>query len=233
MVDFTTFDVRDVADIGLQRTETLFKVPRFGTPSYRAWANGSDTLLMLEDGLRRDTILKRAWECAVAEWETFSSFVPSGGSLCDIGCGHALVTLAAGMGANLSRISLLDIERTEKKHHEYNSVGAGYSSLDKAQAFLQLNGFSGRIDTCNPRVQELPQGPFDCVISIISAGFHYPIKEYTNYCLEELRAGGCLIFDLRRGTEVEQEPALADFSAFETIVEAPKMRRIIARKANS
>ena len=49
MVDFTTFDVRDVADIGLQRTETLFKVPRFGTPSYRAWANGSDTLLMLED----------------------------------------------------------------------------------------------------------------------------------------------------------------------------------------
>lgn len=230
MPTFTMLSVRDVADIGLQRTQHLYRLPwPFECLSYRAWARGFEAPLLLESRLRRRFILSGAWADAEREWEAIQSLLPHDGSLCDIGCGHAFIDLAASKGAGDLRITLIDIERTQEKHHEFSHRGAGYSNLAQAKAFLVANGIApARIAICNPQRQPLPDGPFDLILSLYSAGFHYPIAEYADFALTTLKPGGSLVFDMREG--VDQSEALVGFSQVRHLDVSRKGIRMVATK---
>jgi hypothetical protein len=68
MPSFDMLSIRDVADIALQRTTHLLRLPRpIGSLSYIAWAKGFEAPLLLESRLRRRHILQGAWSDALRE----------------------------------------------------------------------------------------------------------------------------------------------------------------------
>jgi hypothetical protein len=64
------------------------------------------------------------------------------------------------------------------------------------------------------------------IISIISAGFHYPIDEYVPFALKALKPGAPLIFDMRADTD--QMAQLDEFSETRVLLKAEKFDRIAA-----
>jgi hypothetical protein len=231
MVDFSTLSTRDVSDIALQRTETLLRAPRLGPISYMLWTTGMNWPLRTESILRRRSILRGAWGAALSEWPDIAPFLPRGGGaeICDIGCGHAFIDLVAAQHHSQANITLIDIEQTNARHHGFAANGAGYASLNSARRFLTTNGVSAeRIQTCNPKMNDLPTGPFDLMISLLSAGFHYPVSEYVDFALRTLKSGGAFIFDMRRGSG--QQAAVGSFSDIRILRASQKGERLAAIK---
>jgi hypothetical protein len=211
MVDFSTLSTRDVADIALQRTETLLRAPRFGPISYTLWTTGMNWPLRTESIVRRRSILRRAWGAALSEWAEIAAFVPQGAGahICDNECGHAFIDLVAARHCSPVNITLIDIEKTSARHHGFAAAGAGYASLDSAKRCLTTNGVSAeRIRTCNPKMNVLPSGPFDLMISLLSA----PLPCFGICRLRASDAYARRHFHLRYETRLRQEAALRSFS---------------------
>jgi len=227
MTDFSTLTARDVADIALQRTDSLIRARRGGPISYRLWTRGFPWPLRAEAALRRKSILAHAIGAAEHEWSEIEPYLPAGGALCDIGCGHAFIDLVAWKHRRPRTISLIDIETTRERYHDYHATGAGYANLDSAKRFLLANGVPAEsITVCNPRLNPLPCGPFDLIISLLSAGHHYPVAEYVPFVLQTLAPGGAFIFDMRRNTV--QEKRLSGFRDVKLIHATPKSERVAA-----
>lgn len=146
----------------------------------------------------------------------------------DIGCGHGLFDLLMYRRYQ-PRIWLIDIEETAEKYHHFAENGAGYASLQQARELLLNNGADpARILTCNPRKTSLPDEPFSLLFSLLSAGFHYPIKDYAAYALSVLKPGGALIFDARHDTD--QQQYLGGFATVEVIKKREKSDILAAIK---
>lgn len=227
MIDFSTLTARDVADIALQRTDTLVRAPRGSPISYRFWTRGFLWPLRAEAALRRKSILAHALAATEREWREIESYLPAGGALCDIGCGGAFIDVVAWKHRATRSLSLIDIETTKERYHNYHATGAGYSNLGSARRFLIANGVPDEsIAVCNPRRNPLPGGPFDLIISLLSAGHHYPVAEYVPFVLQTLAPGGAFIFDMRRDTA--QEKDLSGFRDVKLIHATPKSNRVAA-----
>lgn len=230
-IDFSAFRTSDVSAIGLQRTGHLFTLPAIGSPSFRLWKAGLPLLLNLEASLRREAILNGAMNDAQTQFDLICKYLGAKKirKVVDIGCGHALVDLLFWRKFNC-RLHLVDIENTEgKRHHQFSDTGAGYASLESAKAFLVTNGVPpDQIQTTNPQRAELQDVDVDLVVSLISAGFHYPVSTYTSFALEALNPGGAFIFDARQGQQSER--ALAGFSKVETVEVQAKFRKLSAIK---
>jgi hypothetical protein len=229
-VDFSTLSWRDAADISLQRTSTLLNLPVIGNPGFSLWTRGSRALLNLEAMVRKDAILVAAMNEIAAEFETIASFLGERQveRLVDIGCGHAFIDLLF-YRRFACPVSLIDIERTEAQHHDFHTRGAGYSSLQAARQFLVRNGVPQiLVETTNPKHDSLPTAKADVIISLLSAGFHYPISEYTAFALNALEPGGVLIFDARKGQR--QTELLDGFARVDVITDRDKSERIAATR---
>lgn len=228
VVDLSTLTWRDAADVALQRTNHLLSVPGFGPPSYRAWRKGVTQLLNMESILRRKSILSAAIEDARREEQAISSYLGDRDirQAVDIGCGHALIDLFIHNRYGCD-IHLVDIERTEAHHHEWQSSGAGYASLASAKRFLVANGVPATaVRTTNPSVTTLEDDECQLILSLLSAGFHYPVADYAEFAFRSLEPGGVFIFDARRNEG--QEDALHKFSEVAVLDEQPKYRRLAA-----
>lgn len=228
VVDISTFSWRDAADVALQRTNHLISIPGIGPPSYRAWRKGVPHILYLESVLRREGILKAAVEDARREWEEISSYLGDREvqRAVDIGCGHALIDLFIHRAYQCD-IHLVDIERTDNHHHEWQDSGAGYASLASAKRFLVANDVpSSAIQTTNPSTTALEDESCQLMLSLLSAGFHYPVSEYAAFASQSLTPGGVFIFDARKGER--QEDALQMFSRIDVLDDQPKYRRLAA-----
>lgn len=230
-MDFSIFDAHDAYDIALQRTQTLVRLPGFGSLSYRAWARGVRWPLRLEALARRDKIIRGAYASLESEYREIQSVLQGRpvNAMMDIGCGHALIipSFYRDFGC---RVHLVDIERTVETHHDYHATGSGYSSLSKAAMYLRINGIpEDFIRTTNPMSRPVEDGDLDLVISLLSCGFRYPISTYSSQVHAWLKPGGVFIFDLRSGSG--QEDVFELFADWEVLSESPKSRRIAARKA--
>jgi hypothetical protein len=227
-VDYSTLGWRDAADIALQRTNTLIDLPLIGNPGFSLWGRGMPALLYLEAMVRRKSILRQAVASIEQDYLELRSFLGDVTiqHMVDIGCGHAVIDVFfyRDYGAT---ISLVDIERTSEQHHDFRSTGAGYTSLLAARRLLVANGVPDEaVSTTNPRRGSMPDAPADLIISLLSAGFHYPISEYLPFARNCLRPGGTLIFDARSGAG--QLDVLAGFQELRTIRDHPKYRRVAA-----
>lgn len=222
------FDWRDAADIALQRTSGLARLPLLGTISYRAWVHNISWPLYLESLLRKESIIKNALHEIEREFHSIAKAIDSRGiqSMIDIGCGHGLIDyfFQAEYGCD---IHLVDIETTEDRHHDYRDSGAGYGSLAKARQYLLLNGVNAEnIRTTNPTKQRLLDNDADLVISLFSCGFHYPVFEYADFAKQVLRPGGLFIFDMRHNSG--QDAFYDIFPEYFVIENRQKHRRIAA-----
>lgn len=228
-VDFSTLTWRDAADIALQRTSTLLNFPIIGNPGFLLWTRGSRALLNLEAMARRNAILSRAMREISGDFEAIASFLANRpiNHVVDIGCGHAFIDLLLFRRFACS-IHLIDIEETKEQHHDFHEKGAGYSDLSSATRFLVRNGVPReQIQTTNPSLEPLPHSQSDLVISLYSAGFHYPISEYAGFIRDTLEGGGILIFDARVGAK--QLEAL-EYSNVTIICDRQKSQRLAVSK---
>lgn len=225
-LDLSVFKWRDAADIGLQRTSGLLKLPVVNSLSYRMWAGGNSTILNLEARLRKRAIIRNACNELSDEFTVISKSIGDLiiDNMMDIGCGHGLIDILfyEKYGCNLH---LVDIETTEAKHHEYRESGAGYGSLVKARQFLETNGVPrSKIKITNPMKEQIEANNLDLIISLLSCGFHYPVAEYAEFVKTSLKSGGLFIFDMRENSE--QEDFFELFPNWFVIEEHSKSRRI-------
>ena len=227
-VDLSTLTWRDAADVALQRTSHLVSVGGLGPLSYRAWRKGVPHILYLESIFRRKSILEASLEDARRECDEIGSYLGERSirTAFDIGCGHALIDLFLyrKYGCN---IHLVDIETSANHHHEWQSSGAGYASLASAKRFLVVNGLPAEaVQTTNPQVSQLVDEPCELMLSLLSAGFHYPVAEYAQFAHRCLVPGGVFIFDARKGQD--QEEAVRDFAEVTVLHEHRKYLRLAA-----
>jgi hypothetical protein len=229
-MDFSTLSSSDVADVALQRTRHLLRVPLLGRASYTLWSKGISLPLQLEARMRRKRILA-GWQVDIeSEFEQIAARSPERAfnRAVDIGCGHALIDvfIYRRYGSN---ITLVDIERTDNKHHEFQHKGAGYASLSAAASLLTANGVpEAAIETINPQSGAPISGLFDLAISLYSCGFHYPLSTYEHLFRDQISPGGVVICDVRKGTG--QDEFFEDFSRREIIFEDSKSYRLVATR---
>lgn len=120
-------------------------------------------------------------------------------SIASIGCGNGFVELYLAKLMKPKILYLIDIEETPGKHHHgINIEGAGYSDLSQTKKFLEANlEHPPIIVLINPQKYSLPAIKAQLIISILSAGFHYPINSYSEFIMNSLDSSGILIFDQR------------------------------------
>ena len=135
----------DVRNLALQRTGSLKGITVFGkrfSPSYYLWSKfGSNILLDVEVSFRRGKITRIALdeiECEIQQiWEKISDTNVS--AIMDIGCGLGMIDVMFGLTGKVSKIALVDIETSDRKHHGFEDEGAGYNSLDTTSKFVLAN----------------------------------------------------------------------------------------------
>ncbi len=227
---FSAFTTRDVANLALQRTGALLSIPRLGRYSYLAWRRGRDWPLLLESWLRRPRILRYCEKLICDDYAQLEEHL-SGlevERLTDIGCGYGLIDVWL-YRLYRCHLQLIDVERTELRDHNFGSTGAGYAALSVARRFLEDNGVpSDRISTCNPTRQELPRGPVDLIVSLLSVAFHFPLDQYAAFIAATLRPGGHLVLDVRR-TAKQDLMLLGGFAERIVVKTTAKYDRLLLR----
>lgn len=229
-IDLSPLTWRDAAQIALQRTDHLLRLPGLGSPSYRLWRRDRPGLLLAEAWLRRRAILAGAAADIQAEFAALERFLGERRieRMVDIGCGHALIDVLFHRRYGCE-LHLVDIERSDTHRHDYHESGSGYASLRAARDLLVANGVPAeRVRTTNPDREPLADRGCDLVLSLLSCGFHYPVRTYAAFAREALKPGGLFLVDLREGTGQEQDLAEAGFAQILTVAEAPKRRRVAA-----
>lgn len=229
-MDFSMFEAADVANIALQRTRHLKRWPFIGCPSYNAWLRGDPGPLHREARYRREQIMTGAMADISREFRVIANYLGDRkiGRMVDIGCGQGLVDILFWRKYGC-HVHLVDIEHTEAMHHDYRESGAGYASLASARRFLESNDVpSSCITTTNPNHGELEDSEVDLVVSMISAGSHYPISAYADWALRVLKPGGILMFDARDHSD--QEEQLSGFSSVEVVEKGLKHTKLAAFK---
>lgn len=158
----------------------------------------------------RAQVLSKSYAQDLAtEYETLVPALPAKvGRILDIGCGLAGIDVFLGRkyGEELE-IHLLDREGISEIFYGFKSEGAFYNSLPLAKSLLALNGVqASRVHTHNADQAGFPKGQkFDLILSLISWGYHYPVKTYAADVAAALAPGGTLILDIRRGTTGKEE----------------------------
>lgn len=129
----------------------------------------------------------------------------------DIGCGLGIYDLAL-QDFYKTNISYYLLDKTSSRKEEKNvyyghrEKGAFYNNMDYTKDFLLINGISEKNINCiivndnnnvtNEQLQKnLPK--IDLIISIISWGFHYPIKTYIDTAYKILNDDGLLCLHCR------------------------------------
>ncbi len=199
----------------LQRTSYLLTSCE-GNEAFQAWCKDGDTTGLIKI-------------CENSEWRRkFANFILQSAkketnqildhlkhtekrvsSLCSIGPGNGFIELYLCKAIKPKSLILIDIEETPGKHHHaFHQEGAGYCSLDSTKDFIIKNLIANRSDAselmptitcCNPQKSHLPNFASDLTISLLSAGFHYPIESYYQFLKDSVCAekNSQLIFDQR------------------------------------
>jgi len=151
----------------------------------------------------KEHILQEAMSVACRECgfflKTTDQMAPA--KIADIGCGYAFADLILYRRYNCD-IVLIDIEESTDRHFGFQSKGAGYASLEKAQEFLVKNGVpKEKIILINPNKQDVAEiGQVDLAISLASCGFHYPVETYDAFFKTQISSGGGVVLDIRKGS---------------------------------
>lgn len=234
-MDFRS-DVVFFRNLLLQRTNILFDVA--GPAPFARWAESGDAsdidAIFLNADMRR-RVFEQAAEEFEREADQVIALLESRGprDLVSVGPGNAIMeTLLANRLSSIRSVTLIDIENSDSHHHGYARQGSGYSSLAASRDFMVSNGVSSAsILLCNPRTQALPSQPFDCLISLLSMGFHYPCDDYVEYIRSYCIVSGILIIDLRKGVA---DPGFNDLlrSGFVVTkrVESKKFERLVVTR---
>jgi SAM-dependent methyltransferase len=197
-IDYSMFTDAEVGNIILQRSEV-----GSAKNEINDWIAGDDTALVKYARKNKQHILQEAMAVACRECGFFLkvSDQVNPTSIADIGCGYALADLILYRRYKCD-IILIDIEESSNRHFGFQSDGAGYASLAKAQEFLVKNGVpKEKIHLVNPNKQDVAKiGRVDLAISLASCGFHYPVTTYDTFFSSQISSWGGIVLDIRKGS---------------------------------
>lgn len=194
----------------------------------------------IEPRLRSKSIIDNYCRIMSREFATIRDYIPSDlNTIIGIGPGVAGLEVliskhCRSLGNPPPSIILIDKTGIDPVHFGFHEVAAVYNSLDISRNVLVMNGHPpdkvsaiDAEDAADLRGSHV--GKIDLVTSLIAWGFHFPIDTYLDLVESLLRPGGCLIVDVRRGTDgrakVEQK-----FGSITIIMDDPKFERILAVK---
>lgn len=201
----------------LQRTSYLLSTKE-GSTAFQKWCNNGDIQAIAEicedKAWKKEFatfVLKEAKDEAIQIAEYLKNKNSKISSICSIGPGNGFIELYLCKILSPKSLLLIDIEETPGRHHHaFHSEGSGYCSLDETKKFLLSNLSENKtsddqliptITCCNPKKHYLPNYPADLTISLLSAGFHYPIKSYYDFLkysmTRDQKETSYLIFDAR------------------------------------
>ncbi|MDZ7709306.1 MAG: hypothetical protein U5K36_03830 [Roseovarius sp.] len=223
--DFSMMTETDVANIVLQRSDIVSAGPQI-----RAWMKGDSAPLLALAAEKRGFLLSAGLEAAEKACATFTDATDAlaPGRVADIGCGYAFADLFLYRRYGCDLV-LIDIEEGNDRHFGFNAAHPGYTSLERARAFLVANGVpADKITTVNPNQTEVSGlGAFDLVISLLSCGFHYPVETYAALFAEQVSQGGGIVIDIRKGSGGMAE--LKKFGAVSVLQSQQKHSRVMVR----
>ena len=203
-MDFSVLSKKDVGDIILQRTSTLIEFPILGGIAFSAWHHlGARKPIDWIADRYRFKILEHASSEIRDDIGEITSFIARNsskkiGHITDIGPGHSLSEIFLFEHYQCS-FHLVDIESNDLHHHDFNSEGAGYGSLEKSIDLLAANGVPReKIEATNPQKVSLKPISTDLLISLYSCGFHYPLDTYEDFIRGALGENGIAVMDVAR-----------------------------------
>ena len=185
----------DVMLIGFQRTKQISKASR------QAWETGDTAPMAAEVDTRHQAIIEGALAEIWQEYLPLRDYLNSEGlrptHVADVGCGAAINDLFLAHDFDCS-FTLIDIEETPTQYHGWADSGAGYASLDSAQALLRANGVT-ESTAINPKQSPdaVADVKADLATSLYSCGFHYPVDGYLDLFGRVIGSGGTVVLDLR------------------------------------
>ncbi len=169
-----------------------------------------ETLVSVEAVLRNRAIKASYLDDMEGEFLSIRDVLPASCSaILDVGCGLAGIDLflndfyrEKGMEPTFYLLDKTHLE--ERVYYRYKPQGAFYNSLSLAREILLANGvFAHQIEVreATEKNEIAIDTELDLVLSLISWGFHYPVRTYLDRVYELLRKGGVLLLDIRKGTE--------------------------------
>jgi SAM-dependent methyltransferase len=125
-------------------------------------------------------------------------------NILDIGCGLATIDLAISRQTKNSVYYLLD--KTEaidsnRKFNGFNKEYVFYNDMDLLAEFIKNNIKDNDFVAVNAGEQASIKEKFKLIISLLSCGWHYSLDTYLAFIKEHLTEDGCLVIDVRNGTE--------------------------------
>ena len=217
-----------VANLVLQRTGPLMAIG--GGTAVNEWFNNGtkeNIISFIRDGNNLNKYLQGVFSEIQREVFTFHKScvkeLSDNLKIVSIGPGNCVFELLllrliseGKIKKNIQNITLIDIESSPGLHrHGWNNDGAGYNSLSMAKSFLIDNSINCEVETINPTNTELPSEKFSLLFSILSMGFHYPIREYLTYMKNKSEDSAVIVFDCRKGQNMDELNELKkDFSCF-------------------
>lgn len=196
-LSFDSLSDAAVMFMGYQRTKQVSKAAR------KAWDAGNTKPMAAEVAARREDIVRGTFAEIWQEYLPTRDYLQAEGItptvVADIGSGSAIndIFLAQDFAP---RFTLIDIEETDDQYHGWNRSGAGYASLDAAQALLMENGVAASdVTLINPNSapEAVAEVTPDLATSLYSCGFHYPIDDYLDLFLRTLDNDGAVVLDIR------------------------------------
>ncbi len=167
------------------------------------------------------------------QYTSIRQFLPANATnVLDIGCGMGGIDYHISKHYNHNiDIHLLDKSGTSSEiYYGFDDEATYYSSLPLAKEFLTDNMSvpANRIKTHDMLTEPFPSDVrFDFVVSFISWGFHYPIREYLDKVLNTLNKNGVMIVDVR--TETDGYRQLEKIGHIETINNFEKYKRLYVK----
>ncbi|WP_172295058.1 class I SAM-dependent methyltransferase [Pseudoruegeria sp. HB172150] len=218
-LDLSMFDLRDIANICLQRPEVLADIPE-RRDILRSWVEGDDRPLMRTANRYMLELVSRAIGFILLEYRElrplFHEISPE--RIADIGCGYGILDLFLHADLGMEML-LIDTEYGPERHLWYQPVGSGCSNLDVARRFLVANGCdAAKLRLLNPRQESVMEaGEVDLAVSFLSCGYLYPADTYARFLRERVRPGGSVLLDIRATKAPEVLRALVGLGRFSRV----------------
>lgn len=224
-LDYSMIGNAQVTHLCLQRSNRLGRIIPSRAASGDRWPE-----LMQEVVVKHREVILQAVTAELAD--IFDKIAPqiervAPRRLADIGCGQAFIDLLIHRRFGCDLV-LIDIEDSPDLHFGFADEGAGYADLSNARAFLVANGVpDSAITTINPRKEDLGDvGTVDMAISLLSCGFHYPVKTYAGFFRNQVDKA--ILLDCRNGHGGPK--ALGAFGRTEDVGQERKHTRIFCAK---
>lgn len=225
-INFSDFTTEDVVNLSLQRSDGLNHGKLINL-----WRAGDTAAIEKFANENRKRIFQTTSENIAKSYVALKPHIAhlSPRRIADIGAGYGLIDLLLYKDFGCDLV-LIDIETTPYRYFGFHAQGSGYTNLETARKFLIRNGVPNEaIQILNPEKTDIKiVKPVDFALSLLSCGFHYPIKMYDDFFRNQINSAGGLAVSLRKS--ISAMKYLDQLGQVTIVEERQKYHNVFVRK---